>query len=109
MLKFNVGDKVADGYEIGTIVKITPKRRDITVDFGNYKREYDKTGWRRGESWHRTYIMPLTEEKMKEIKEHHVKIKAVILCRKVTEDSVTYDKAVKIIEILGANGGELNE
>ena len=102
MHEFNVGDKVADGYEIGTIVKITPKRRDITVDFGNYKREYDKTGWR-GETWHRTYIEPLTVEKAKEIKEHWVKIKAVNLCQKVTEDSVTYDKAVKIVEILGAS------
>lgn len=101
MHEFNVGDKVADGYSIGTIVKITPKRRDITVDFGNRKLQYDKTGWR-GETWHRTYIEPLTEEKAKEIKEHRVKIKAVILCREVTEDSVTYDKAVKIVEILGA-------
>ena len=53
-MDFKVGDKVVRNYRydlgfvsIGTIIKITPKRNDIVVDYGHYQETYNKDGYTR--------------------------------------------------------------
>ena len=43
---FKVGDKVSRNKTqcIGTVVKITDKRKDVVVDFGNFKETYTQNG-----------------------------------------------------------------
>jgi hypothetical protein len=48
-MEFNVGDKVvrSNGLSrknIGTIIRVTEKRKDVVVDFGSYKLTYDMNG-----------------------------------------------------------------
>lgn len=42
---------------IGTVVHITNKRKDITVDFGNYQEKYDSYGYQKNDDvWHKHYL-----------------------------------------------------
>jgi len=57
-MDFKVGDKVVRNYKydlgsvsIGTVIKITPKRNDIIVDYGHYKETYNKDGYTKGDVW----------------------------------------------------------
>ena len=57
-VKFKIGDKVIEEQAsglgskgIGTIISISKKRGDITVDFGNYIKKYNSDGWEKGKSY----------------------------------------------------------
>ena len=57
-VKFKIGDKVIEeqasdlgSKRIGTIINKKKKRRDITVDFGNYTKKYNSDGWEKGKSY----------------------------------------------------------
>ena len=102
---FSVGDKVVTwgnwtSRRIGTITKITPKRKDVVVDFGSYKCTYDLNGWEKGGGiWNRSHIEPLTEKIKQEIIDRNI----VTKCQSLMEEygrNLPVDKARKIIAIL---------
>ena len=102
-MDFNVGDKVITRYintgygSIGTVIKITPKRQDIVVDFGNYTETFDKTGWQKGGAWHKSSIKSLTPEIEKELQD----IALIKKCKDVfNKTKLTPELAAKILEIL---------
>ena len=103
--EFKIGDKVVRNYDqagsfaIGTVVRITDKRKDIVVDYGNYKETYDRTGYERGGSiWYKSSIRLLTPE----IEESIAKSRLISQCKKEFEakKDLTLEQAEKILEIL---------
>jgi hypothetical protein len=103
--EFKVGDKVvrnlnhSGALSVGTIVRITPKRKDVVVDYGNYEEIYDNRGWQKSDSiWSRSFITLLTSEIEKEIEDRRIIAKCKSEFGKVT---LTADQAAKILEILG--------
>lgn len=103
--EFKVGDKVVRNLNhigatsVGTIVRITPKRKDIVVDYGNYEEIYNIRGWQKSDSiWSRSFITLLTPEIEKEIKDRRIIAKCKNEFGKAT---LTADQASKILEILG--------
>ena len=104
-MEFKVGDKVITkpfggmgSRSIGTIVKITPKRQDIVVDFGNYQETFDKTGWGKGgDVWYRDSIELLTPEIKKELQDAAM----IRKCKDVfNKTKLTPEIAAKILEVL---------
>lgn len=101
---FKVGEKVvSNSYSnssktIGTVIRVTQKRKDVVVDFGNYEETYNKDGKsKNNEIWFRSYIEPLTPELEKEIYDNRL----IRKCIKVFENStLNADQAKKILEIL---------
>lgn len=101
---FKVGDRVVRNYNsnihkyIGTIIKITEKRGDIVVDYGHFQERYDRSGWEKGDNYfYRSYITLLTPE----IEEELRKEKVISECKQKMENiKLTYERAVKILEIL---------
>lgn len=103
--EFKIGDKVIRNYRsgyptsIGTVVNITKKRRDVVVDYGNYKETYASDGWRRGGNvWSHSYIQLLTPEIEEEIRQSNL----IRKCRDAFEKKkdLTATQAEKILEIL---------
>ena len=70
---FEVGQKVVimrrHGYgEVGTVLRITEKRKDVVVQFSDYKANYSLDGWEKGcDIWSMTRIVPLTADIAEEI------------------------------------------
>ena len=105
-MDFRVGDKVVRNYKydlgsvsIGTVVKITPKRNDVVVDYGHYKETYNKDGYTKGDVWSTSYIRVLTPEIKKEIDD----MRTINKCRNVFKkksSKLTVEQAEKILEIL---------
>ena len=109
--EFKVGDKVVRNFhnvvfhDIGTIVKITSKRKDVVVDYGNYKETYDMNGWQKGASiWNQSRIILLTPEIEEEINNKII----IYKCKSIFyKTKLTVDQAIKILEILeNKNGAE---
>lgn len=105
---FNVGDRVykkgyADFYELGTVIKVSPKRYDVTVDFGTYKDIFNRHGWLKGQSVYGTVrINHLTFEAEKMIK----KQQTIRECKKLFQTAdLTEDQAERIIQILKEGEG----
>ena len=103
--EFKVGDKVvrnlnhAGTFGVGTIVRITPKRKDVVVDYGNYTEIYDLNGWQKNSDiWCRSHISLLTPEIENEIECRKIVAKCKSEFGKAT---LTADQASKILEILG--------
>ncbi len=103
-MDFNVGDKVITkcfgigSRSIGTIIKITPKRQDIVVDFGSYTETFDKTGWQKGgDPWYKSSIKLLTPEIEKELQDAAL----IRKCKDVfNKTKLTPELAAKILEVL---------
>lgn len=95
---FKVGDKVYELNRIGTVIKISPKRMDITVDFGRNIEVYNKFGLLKGaDPWYPKRINILTPEKEQEIKDRMM----VNLCKaKFQKVMINADQAERIIKIL---------
>lgn len=106
-LNVKVGDKVLYSYwtfsgtveRIETVTRVTPTGR-IRVEgsdsqFDKYGRQMGGDSWRGGA----TLKIP-TEEDFKRIKENAVISKALSLLEKLNNKTLSYDKAVKIVEIL---------
>lgn len=105
-VKFAVGNKVVGEFymgviRIGTVINITDKRKDVVVDFGNFKETYRCDGYQRGgDAFTRSHITLLTPEIEQEIKDH----KLILKCRKTFEKyKLTADQAARILEILNEN------
>lgn len=100
---FKVGDKVSRNKTqcIGTVVKITDKRKDVVVDFGNFKETYTQNGWTRSSSgvWNSSCIYLLTEELKKEL-DDKARIKACKYLLVKTQERVTAENAKRIIDFL---------
>lgn len=101
--EFKVGDKVEfknrwDGSSIGIITKITEKRKDITVDFGQKTALFDSHGWQKGcDVYYRGYIRILTPEREREI--HNTRL--IESCKKEVEKTdITAEQAKQILAIL---------
>lgn len=108
-LKVKVGDKVLyqSGYsynafeKIVTVTRITPTGR-IKTDYNNV--QFDKYGvemGNRGRWSPKAYLSILTNEDCRRINENQVIDKACVLISKVKKSDIDYNKALKIIEILG--------
>ena len=105
-MDFKVGDKVVRNYKydfgsvsIGTVVKITPKRNDVVVDYGHYKETYNKDGYTKGDVWSASSIRVLTPEIEKEIND----MKIINKCRtifKKKSSKLSVEQAEKILEVL---------
>lgn len=106
-LNVKVGDKVLYRYwtfggtveRIETVMRVTPTGR-IRVEgsdsqFDKYGREMGGDAW----SGHAHLSIP-TEEDYKRIKENAVISKALSLLEKMNKKTLSYDTAVKIVEIL---------
>ena len=98
--KFCVGDKVICGARIGVITNITPKRKDINVDFGSYTSTFRADGWTHGDPWNMTHIVKWTPEGQKKIDD----ALAIRRCQDLFEKAyrnktLTPDMAREIIEI----------
>lgn len=110
-LNLKIGDKVIRNYgnslptSIGIVVNITEKRGDYVVDFGNYKETYDKRGWQKGgDIWYRSTIKLLTPEIEEDIRRKNIMYK----CKeKFKNTEITYEQAVKILEILESGKKQL--
>ncbi len=62
---FKIGDKVSlnKGITIGTVIRLTDKKQDVVVDFGNFCQKFSQTGRSiGGDIWNFDYIYPLTDE-----------------------------------------------
>lgn len=98
--KFNVGDKVVINgtITIGTVIKITPKRKDVVVDYGRFKSTYGLDGYEKGtDIWHSSKIILLTPEIEKQIADY----KTITKCKDMFQRTkLTADQAVRIIDIL---------
>ena len=103
--EFKVGDKVVryntigSRDVIGTVVKITDKRKDVVVDYGNFKETYDQTGYEKGVSnwWYKSSIKLLTPEIEEKIRKEQI----IIQCKKKLESTkLTYEQAKQILKIL---------
>ena len=103
---FSVGDKVVCchyGYgekQIGTVVRVTEKRKDIIVDFGRYKETFGADGFRKSSDvWHNSYLKLLTPEIEEEIR----RSKLIRECRNTFDEKckhLTANQAEKILAIL---------
>lgn len=112
-MDFKVGDKVVRNYRydfgsvsIGTVIKITPKRNDIVVDYGHYQETYNKDGYTKGDVWSTSYIKILTPEIEKEIND----MKTINKCRNAFKNKavvLTVEQAEKILKILNDNMEEV--
>jgi len=85
---FEVGQKVVikigNGYgEVGTVLRITEKRKDVVVQFPNYKASYDLRGWEKcSDVWSMTRIVPVTADVEKEI----AHLKKISKCRELLKE-----------------------
>jgi len=95
--EFNVGDKVICESVVGKVINITPKRKDIKVDFGRYTLTFGFDGWTHGDVWNAKCIEKWTPEKQKIIDDKMV----IYECKKMIRDiKLTPDMARKIIGVL---------
>lgn len=99
--KFCVGDKVICGGRVGIITSITPKRKDIKVDFGGYTSVFGADGWTHGDVWNMQHIVRWTPEGQKKIDD----ALAIRRCRDLFDKAsmkktLTPDMARDIIKIL---------
>lgn len=100
MQKFTVGDKVirSPSNDIGVVVRITEKRKDVIVDYGNYTETYSQYGHQKGSNvWYSSGIRHLTPEIEKELTDK----KLIQKCKYVFKHvQLTLEQAKQILEIL---------
>lgn len=107
-LNVKVGDKLLYSYgysynrieRIVTVTKVTPTGR-IRIDFND--TQYDKCGREMGNNdiWScKSSLSVITEADIKRIRENNVISKALKLVEKLDKKSLSYEKALQIIEIL---------
>lgn len=100
---FEVGQRVViktrHGYGmVGTVLKITEKRKDVVVQFPTSKVTYNEEGFERGgDIWSKSYIVPYTEDVEEEIAHKNKAVK----CRKLLD--------VAIRNVYGFTDGQLDD
>lgn len=105
-LKVKVGDKVLYQYShwgnrterIETVTRVTPTGR---IRVKGSDSCFNKYGREMGDSYYKAHLSVLTDADEKRIKENSVIERAVSLMGDFNSKNLTYDKAVKIVEILG--------
>jgi hypothetical protein len=103
-VEFKVGDTViCETYgghlgQTGTVIRITEKRGDVVVDYGNHQETYRSDGYGRGSVWRTPHIKLLTPDIQEKIRRANL----IRECRKKFEDKkdLTAEQAEKILEIL---------
>ena len=103
--KFSVGQLVVTTNDsIGTVKRITPTGRVVVRFESGYEETYRKDGSAfSNDIWSYERIVPLTDERLRQIYEKET----VKKCRKMFEETkLTYDQAVRILEILCPNGDD---
>ena len=101
---FKVGDKVVlktpgvGNVSAGKVVRISPNRNDVLVDFGSYKYSFSQTGDIKNSNgcWSDGRIVPISPRIERELLE----ASTINKCRRLLENKITYDEAVQIIDIL---------
>lgn len=106
VLNVKVGDKLLYHYgfscrteRIATVAKVTPTGR-IRIDCSN--SQFDKYGNEMGnkDRWScRAYLSIPTEEDYKRINENYSKSKALWIVSKLNEQNISYEQALKIIDV----------
>ena len=110
-LKVKVGDKLLYTHssrgvkreKIVEVTKVTPTGR---IRINNDDSQYDKYGEKMGDHnvWTGyTRLRKLTEEDYIRIKENNVIAKAKNVLKNIRLEDITYEKALKIIEMFGNN------
>ena len=110
METFKVGDKVVRNYnsrfngytDIGVVTKVTQKRKDVTVEYGNYSETYYSDGWEKTKNrraWQRSHINILTPEIEKDLKEKKL-IKLCISTFEKKSKELTAEQAKQILDVL---------
>lgn len=106
---FEVGKKVVivrqGRYgEVGTVLRITEKRKDVVVQFSDYKANYGLDGWeKRANVWSMTRIVPLTADIEEEVAHEN----RIDKCRELFNvvygkvSTLTDEQLDKVILILG--------
>ena len=103
--QFAVGDKVVLGYRkvlnpaIGTVIRVTNKRKDVVVDFDGYQETFDCYGRSKSDDiWYFSYIELLTPAIEKDIKDNLI----IAKCKKMMKNTILInaDQATRIIAIL---------
>ena len=85
---FEVGQRVViktrHGYGmVGTVLRITEKRKDVVVQFSNYKANYGLDGWEKGaDVWSMSRIVPLTED----VEEEIAHLEKISKCRELLKE-----------------------
>lgn len=100
--KFKVGDEVIvqGRTTIGKVVKISDKRKDLTVDFGGRTEVFDYRGWdKNGDKWYRYYIVLVDDAAKKKLEEYRIINKATIIIHRWEKEGLSPDVAKKIIQI----------
>ena len=100
--EFCVGDKVIYGNRIGKIINITPKRKDMTVDFGTHESVFDVYGRKRHrDKWDASQIVKWTPEGQKKIDDTIAIRRCQIMFENISgRGKLTPDQAREIIKIL---------
>ena len=94
VVRYSYGDITA----IGTIIKISPKRKDITVEFKNFTETFDSTGYKR-ERWASCQIAPMTDEIKRELADKSI-IRLCISTFEKAKSNLSVESAKAILEIL---------
>ena len=84
---------------ITTVKRVTPTGR-IKIDFND--DQFNKYGSQMGDNdaWFRSHIRKATPEDIARISQKEIIIKAYELCHTVGTKNLSYEKALRIIEIL---------
>ncbi len=117
VLNVKAGDKLLYrwGYiynrveKIATVTKVTPTGR-IRIDCCN--TQFDKYGHEMGkrDKWSCSSSVSIpTGEDYRRIKENGAKSKALSLIERINKQNITYEQALKIIEIFGSKECDENE
>ena len=103
--KFAVGDKVVLNYRkvlnptIGTVIRVTDKRKDVVVDFDGFQQTFDCYGRSKSDDiWYFSYIELLTPAMEQDIEDNLV----IAKCKKMMKDTILInaDQTARIIAIL---------
>lgn len=91
---------------VGTIIKVTAKRKQMVVDFGNYTERYDNNGCKIGGYCHKAWIHPYTREAEEKFIAEKTEIANRRRCTKRLEKlanntrKLSYDDILKVLKFL---------
>ena len=110
-MDFKVGDTVIRnwaGGKVGKVIRITPKRGDIVVEYnGEYTETYDNRGVQRGDIWQPNFISLYTDE-IKQEREKIAIIRRALDLINNNRNNLTVEQAKGIINVFeGESNGEV--
>lgn len=102
---FTVGQKVVkvrynEYVDFGTVARITTKKKEVVVNFGNYERRFNPDGLEKNPSEYQpAKIIPMTPEIQKEI-DNDRKVEECKAMFEKWSDYLTTDQCERIMKIL---------